>query len=113
MNMRAVVSLVAAIAVVLVTATSAGAQSPANTVYNPNGEVLNVVSGGGGGGGTPTTGVGEGGDTTPVQRETGTTPTTATGSLPFTGFEAGLVAMAGIALLGAGFAMRRVSRSGA
>lgn len=43
------------------------------------------------------------------------TPTTRTeqassGNLPFTGFEAGLVAVAGLALLAGGFAMRRVSR---
>jgi hypothetical protein len=30
-------------------------------------------------------------------------------SLPFTGFELGLVALAGVALLGSGFALRRVS----
>lgn len=113
MSMKALrLSLVAAVIAVLVTAAGAGAQSPADTVYNPNGEVLNVVTGGGNGG--PPTDVAED-DDTPVQRESGTTPTTptttASGSLPFTGFEAGIVAMAGLALLGAGFAMRRVARS--
>jgi hypothetical protein len=33
-----------------------------------------------------------------------------TGSLPFTGFEIGLVALAGIGLVGLGFAMRRGTR---
>jgi hypothetical protein len=33
-----------------------------------------------------------------------------TGSLPFTGFEVGLVALAGIGLVGLGFAMRRSTR---
>jgi hypothetical protein len=33
-----------------------------------------------------------------------------TGSLPFTGFEAGLVALAGIGLVALGFAMRRTTR---
>ena len=33
-----------------------------------------------------------------------------TGSLPFTGFEVGLVALAGIGLVGLGFAMRRSAR---
>ena len=52
--------------------------------------------------------------TTPVERGVDTpTPTVAKGELPFTGLEAGLVALAGLALLGAGFAMRRVSRSAA
>jgi hypothetical protein len=39
------------------------------------------------------------------------TPSVTEGSLPFTGFEAGLVALAGLALVGTGFAMRRASRS--
>ncbi len=34
----------------------------------------------------------------------------SSGQLPFTGFEAGLVALAGLGLLGAGFGMRRVAR---
>jgi len=34
-----------------------------------------------------------------------------TGQLPFTGFQAGLVALAGFALLGTGFAMRRFART--
>jgi hypothetical protein len=34
----------------------------------------------------------------------------STGSLPFTGFEVGLVALAGIGLVGLGFAMRRSTR---
>jgi hypothetical protein len=52
--------------------------------------------------------------------EVATTPTTTNnspsgsnspgGSLPFTGFETGLVALAGIGLVGLGFAMRRGTR---
>jgi hypothetical protein len=44
--------------------------------------------------------------TSPEQVEVGST----TGSLPFTGFEVGLVALAGVGLLGLGFAMRRSAR---
>lgn len=44
--------------------------------------------------------------TSPEQVEVGST----TGSLPFTGFEVGLVALAGIGLVGLGFAMRRTTR---
>jgi hypothetical protein len=40
-----------------------------------------------------------------------TTATVSEGDLPFTGFEAGIVALAGLALLGAGFGMRRMTRS--
>ena len=39
-----------------------------------------------------------------------TSTTDPDGSLPFTGFEAGLVALAGIGLVGLGFAMRRSTR---
>src|SRR4051794_24304958 len=91
--------------VVLATAATAFAQSPADTVYNTNGGVLNVVSGGGGNDKTPPAPQGVAGseDTTPTTtRETGTTTpvATSTGSLPFTGFQAGLVAAAGLALVG-------------
>lgn len=50
--------------------------------------------------------------TTPVERgvDAPVTPAVAKGQLPFTGFESGLVALAGLALLGSGFAMRRVAR---
>jgi hypothetical protein len=43
------------------------------------------------------------------QVEVGST-TGPTGSLPFTGFEVGLVVLAGIGLVGLGFAMRRSTR---
>ena len=50
--------------------------------------------------------------TTPTERGVDTpTPSVATGELPFTGFEAGLVALFGALLLGTGFAMRRASRT--
>jgi hypothetical protein len=91
---------------------------PAQTVYNPSGEVLNVVNGGGPADIVPGPGAGGEGNAkpTPTTREGGAdapTPVAATpsGSLPFTGFEAGLVALAGLALVGTGFAMRRISRS--
>ena len=95
-------------------------QDPATLVYNPTGQVLNVVNGGGPADIVPGPGAGGEGDSepnpTPTRREGGSdapTPvaTTPGGSLPFTGFEAGLVALAGLALLGTGFAMRRMSRS--
>ncbi len=53
-------------------------------------------------------------ETTPVERGVDApVPTAAvpTGELPFTGFEAGLVALFGMLLLGTGFAMRRASRN--
>jgi hypothetical protein len=53
--------------------------------------------------------VGNGGGTPTAQAELGT-QATDTGSLPFTGFEAGLVALAGFGLVALGFAMRRSTR---
>src|SRR3954451_14878377 len=49
MKIRAIrISMLCALLVALVMASTASAQSsPDQTVYNPNGEVLNVVSGGG------------------------------------------------------------------
>ena len=104
MTSRAIrLTVLCAMLLALVMAATASAQStPAQDVYNPNGDVLNVVSGGGNG---PSSGAGA-----PAQTEAGTTAA-STGSLPFTGFEAGLVAVAGLALLGTGFVIRRVARS--
>lgn len=166
-----------ALLVAMMAAPSAIAQtSPAQDVYNPNGEVLDVVEGGGetlpetdcseadglgpnGGPVTPGSDAdcseavevcagadgldadgdavtrgsaadcaegevaevcaeadGQDGDGNTVAYgsaedcSAATTPTVSEGELPFTGFEAGMVALAGIALLGGGFAMRRVAR---
>ena len=52
--------------------------------------------------------------TTPTERGVDAPVPTASisqGELPFTGLDAGLVALAGIALLAGGFAMRRASRA--
>jgi hypothetical protein len=115
MRIRAVkISMLCAMLVALVLVTTASAQSsPAQTVYDSTGEVLNVVAGGSpeDEDQPPTAAADTGGEPTPpVRRETGTTPVATSGELPFTGFQAGLVAAAGLALLGAGVAMRRLGR---
>lgn len=125
---------VLALVVALLATTSASAQtSPGQDVYNPNSGVLGVVQGGGeppsGGSGTAPSGAsgtapsGAAKNATaskPVARETGATapsttapaaPVVTKGQLPFTGFQAGLVALLGLLLLGTGAAMRRVARS--
>lgn len=108
-----------ALLVAMVATTSASAQSsPGEDVYNPNGEVLNVVQGGGTDT-APTGATKNAKHAAPIAREIGATAPTAApatqaavkGQLPFTGFQAGLVGVAGLALLGTGVAMRRVSRS--
>lgn len=135
------------LAVAMVAAPSASAQSPAQSVYNPNGEVLDVVDGGGdtvpdvecseadgldadgnsvpegskadcstGGDEVCAAADGRDGDGNSVAYGSdadcsdGTTPTVSEGELPFTGFEAGMVGLAGMMLLGAGMAVRRLSR---
>ena len=109
-------ALIAVVALLVMTGTAV-AQSPADTVYNNgNGQVLNVVAGGGPSGNGPS-GVAPA-STGSAPRESGAgTPAAPVASvntgnsLPFTGFQAGLVALAGAALLGTGFAMRRVART--
>jgi hypothetical protein len=141
-----------ALVVALAAAATASAQSPAQDVYNPNGEVLDVVQGGGNddvdNGTVPEENVCSAADGVDANGNATTfgssadcsttrtvcaaadgrdasgnavsygssadcstaTPAVSTNQLPFTGFEAGLVALAGMGLLGAGFAMRRVAR---
>jgi hypothetical protein len=136
------------LAVAMVAAPSASAESPAQNVYNPNGEVLDVVDGGGeripdvecteadgldaDGNSVPEGSAadcrpgtddevcaaadGRDGDGNTVAYgseadcSNGTTPSISEGELPFTGFEAGMVGVAGMLLLGAGMAVRRLSR---
>lgn len=110
-----------ALLVAMAASTSAFAQSsPGQSVYNPSGEVLDFVQGGGSdtgpsGGQNNASGGHSNGATAPVTQEKGTSPSAApavtSGQLPFTGFQAGLVALAGVALLGAGVAMRRVAKN--
>ena len=115
-----------ALLVAMMAAPSAMAQTtPAQDVYNPNGEVLDVVEGGGGktsGGETSVCAEADGqdgdGNTVAYGSEedcsgAAATPTVSEGELPFTGFEAGMVGLAGLALLGGGFAMRGVAKRNA
>src|SRR4051794_37178942 len=119
MSIRRVISLSSMLAALcalsIASAAFAQSASPAQDVYSPKSEVLNVVSGGGPADIVPGEAAGQGNaaPAAPVTHESGgSTPVAApAGSLPFTGFQAGLVALAGLALLGTGVAMRRVSRS--
>ncbi len=124
-----IISLLALLVALTAASTAFAQSSPAQDVYDPNGEVLDVVQGGGQDR--------AGGDTSPTTPNSGTevcatadgrdasgdavtfgssadcataTPAVSTSQLPFTGFEAGMVGLAGLLLLGAGFAMRRISR---
>jgi hypothetical protein len=80
-------------------AGSAMAQTPTGDTYNIVAG-LQEESGGGGGGGNA-----------PQQQQQQEQP--KGGNLPFTGFEAGMAALLGIALIGTGLAVRRTVRSNA
>ena len=129
MNGRVFIKFASVVALLaLALAVPAAAQtSPAQTIYgNPAGDVLGNVNTGGGNDVIPApTGdegapAGQDNENVPVsapRRESGgdTVPAapSAGGSLPFTGMEAGLVALAGLALLGTGLAVRRATRGAA
>jgi hypothetical protein len=93
-------------------------QSPTVQTYGGDqGEVAGTFAGGGStstppSGGAPSgTGAGQGvAGVVRSERGAGTAGASAGSSLPFTGFEAGLVALIGLALLGAGFGVRRATR---
>jgi hypothetical protein len=93
-HMRVSLLAVLAVSFVLVLGGTALAQSPTTDAYG--GVLGNEVENSG----SSTGGVGT------TTNEVGANE----GSLPFTGFEAGLVALAGIGLVGLGFAMRRGTR---
>ncbi len=113
-------ALAAVLALALAVPAIAQTSPTTNAYGGKQGEVLNNFSGGGEndvvpGPGAPATDKAptptkksepkERGGDAPVP-----TPAVAKGELPFTGFEAGLVALFGALLLGSGFAMRRASR---
>jgi hypothetical protein len=65
------------------------AQSPTNDQYAPENHQISAAGGGGGGSGPPSS--------------------NTIGSLPFTGLDVAVLALAAVALVGAGFALRRLS----
>jgi hypothetical protein len=89
MKLVAIVAVVASLALCSLTGT-AFAQSPTEDAYGQAEGIAQVAGSGGGSGGGSSGG----------------------GSLPFTGLEVGLMALAGAGLLATGFAVRRVSRGG-
>jgi hypothetical protein len=75
--------------------SAALAQSPTHAQYEPENHQIAAASGGGSSGNGPSA------------------PSNSTiGSLPFTGLDIGVLAIAAAALLGAGFALRRLSDPG-
>ena len=94
------VSLLAVVAVSFVLALGGTAFAQGNPTEDTYGGVLgNEVENNGSSTGSVGT----------VSNETGA-DTGGTGSLPFTGFEVGIVALAGFGLVALGFAMRRTTR---
>jgi hypothetical protein len=88
---RPAVWLVAGLlALALAVPSAALAQSPTNDQYAPENHQISAAGGGGGSG--------------PSAPSSNTI-----GSLPFTGLDVGVLALAALALVGAGFALRRLS----
>ena len=101
-----IISLLALV-VAVAAAPTASAQSPAQDVYNPDNEVLDFVDY------SNENDACEGADGRDSDGNTvefGSLEDCSTGSLPFTGFEAGMIGLAGVLLLGGGVAMRRFTR---
>jgi len=94
--------VLALVAVALAVPSGAFAASPTSTEY---GTTNHQVAGTGGGGG-PTKG--GGGPSTPAATPASGTHAVISG-LPFTGFDVGVLALASVALLGAGLTLRRLS----
>jgi hypothetical protein len=115
-----ITALVAILTLALALPAFAQTSPTADTYVGKQGDVLGNFDGGGqddvvpppAGPGTEVVPNPPGDEPTPTERGTTPTPTPSVskGELPFTGLEAGLVALAGLALLGSGFAMRRASR---
>ena len=121
-----IASLVAVLSLALALPAFAQTSPTTNAYGGQQGEVLGNFNGGGQDDvipppGNPTAPAGDDAptpnpptDRVPIERGVDApTPSVASGELPFTGLEAGLVALFGLALLGSGFAMRRASRTAA
>jgi hypothetical protein len=94
-------SLFGVLAMVFVLALAGTAMAQSSPTQDAYGGVL----------GNETQNTNGGSGSSPAAQELGTTTANSGDSLPFTGFEAGLVALFGAGLVALGFAMRRSSRS--
>lgn len=116
MTHRFIVSVVA-LAMTLFVAAPASAQTSAAQGYDESGVIGNIEE-------SPTPGADDqpSGEAIPDEdedsaapapsdRESGAPPTAGGGELPFTGLDAALIAVVGMALVGTGFALRRSQRS--
>jgi len=101
--------LMFAVALMLVLPSAALAQNPGVEGYRgPDGTVQGIVEGGGnGGGGNGAEGAGAGTDPSASQQSTGSG--SKGGSLPFTGADLGVLALAGGMLVLMGFGLRRMT----
>jgi hypothetical protein len=98
--------VILAVAMALMVPGIAFGANPTCNAYNP--QLCGSVTPG-----TVTTGSTSPGSTSPGSTSPGTGATesqASSGTLPFTGLDAGLVVAAGVMLLGSGFVVRRLSR---
>ena len=105
------ISLFALLAAIAGAPAASAQSSPAQNVYNPNNEVLDFTDGQYSNNEEQDVCTGaDGRDSDGNTVEYGSLEDCSTGSLPFTGFEAGMIGLAGLLLLGGGVAMRRFTR---
>lgn len=99
--MKRLALLMVAVALALMVAGPAYAQSATSDAYaGKGGGIVGTVNGGGPGGNAPAQAQ------TPQQVQTAS----SSGSLPFTGLDVGLLALGGVALVGVGVGLRRFAR---
>ncbi len=97
--MKRLALLMVAVALALVVAGPAYAQSATSDAYaGKGGGIVGTVNSGGGSGNGPTS--------APQQVQAAS----SNGSLPFTGLDVGLLALGGVALVGVGVGLRRFAR---
>jgi hypothetical protein len=102
MKAKYILAALGAAALLLFAAPLAGAASSSQAGYEESAP-LGQVGGEEGGGG-------ESGDVSQTTASAEPTAESGNGTLPFTGMELSLVALLGIALIGTGFLLKRVSR---
>lgn len=104
--MRRITAFLAVALLALAFASSAFGQSATEDAYG--GTAGTQQFGGGGGNGT---GGGGGGEPEAVMTSSSTSSSSSSGSLPFTGLDLGLIALAGGALVGTGLLVRRTTQT--
>jgi hypothetical protein len=94
-SLRSILAIAGAIVCLALVPASALGESLSNDAYSTQGtQVLGAVGGGSGGGGNPSGTV-------------SSSSSSSSGVLPFTGLQLAMIGIAGVVLIGSGYALRR------